>query len=141
MAKGSRYVYLVVSWLFVAGVVTQVFLAGMVVVAARMGWDNHRGLGHTLALPLIIMLVTMYLGRVPGDMKRLNWLLFGVYVLQADILIFLRLTAPVLAAFHPVMALADFALGLTLARRALPLIRQVPATAGLRPELERSANT
>jgi hypothetical protein len=77
--------------------VTQVFLAGMVVVAARMGWDNHIGLGHSLAGPLLFMLVTMYLGRLPGSMKRLTWLLFGVYVLQADVLIFLRVQAPVLS--------------------------------------------
>ena len=115
MVKVSRYIYAAAAWLFVIGVAVQVFLAGMVVVAARLGWDAHRGLGHALAAPLLIMLVTMYLGRMPGSIKRLTWLLFGAYVLQSDILIFLRATAPVLAAVHPVVALVDFALGVTLA--------------------------
>lgn len=118
MRRISRLLYLLFSWLFVAGVIVQVFLAGMVVVAAQMGWNNHASLGHSLGLPLLLMLLTAYLGRLPASMKRLTWLLFGVYVLQADVLIFLRDSAPVLSAFHPVLALADFALGLTLAWRA-----------------------
>ncbi len=69
------------------------------------------------------MLVSQYTGRLPGPFKRLTWLLFGAYVLQADILIFMRASAPVLAALHPVLALVDFALGLTVARRALRLVR------------------
>ena len=107
--KVSRTLYMLFAWLFVAGVMTQVFFAGMTVVAGRWPWTNHAGLGHFLGLPLLIMLVTMYAGKLPGRMKRLTWLLFLVYVLQADVLIFLRVSAPVLAAFHPVLALVDFA--------------------------------
>ncbi len=135
MIRISRFVYLGSGWLFVAGVVAQVFLAGMVVVAASMGWDAHAGLGHTLSMPLLLMLVSMYLGRMPGRVKRLTWLLFGVYILQADILIFMRLSVPVAAAFHPVMALVDFALGLNLARRARPLTQQVQAPVPVQAEL------
>ena len=136
MIRISRYIYLVISWLFVLGVVAQVFLVGMIVVAVKMGWDPHIGLGHTLAAPLLLMLITMYLGRLPVSMKRLTWLLFGVYVLQADVIIFLRGQAPVLSAFHPVLALVDFFLGLTLARRALPLARQSRVPSGIPAKLE-----
>jgi len=127
MVKIARYIYWGAAWLFLVGIVVQVFLAGMVVVAVRMSWDPHVGLGHTLAGPLLFMLITMYLGRMPGSLKRLTWLLFGVYVLQADVVIFLRGQAPVISALHPVFALADFALVLALARRAWPLARQVQA--------------
>src|SRR5512142_12904 len=102
MEKIARYTYLVAAWLFVVGVAVQVFLAGMVVVAVRMGWTNHVSFGHMLAAPLLVMLVSLYLGRMPNRMKRLNWLLFLVYVLQADVIIFLRSQAPVVSAFHPV---------------------------------------
>ena len=121
--KASRIVYMIFSWLFMVGVLVQVFFAGMTVVAGQMGWDNHIGLGHTLALPLLVMLVTAYLGKLPGRMKRLTWLLFAVYILQADVLIFMRASVPVLAAVHPVLALVDFALGLSLARKATLLVR------------------
>lgn len=125
MVKIARYAYLTFSWLFVTGVVVQVFLAGMVVVARKFGWTYHIGLGHMLGIPLLFMLVGMYLGRMPGTVKNLTWAQFGVFLLQAEVLIFLRVQAPVLSAFHPVLALVDFALGLTLARRAWKLIRQV----------------
>lgn len=141
MKKVFRTVYLVVSWLFVVGVLVQVFLAGMVVVAVKMGWDNHITLGHSLAGPLLLMLVSMYLARLPGSMKRLTWILFGVYVLQADVLIFMRFTVPVLSAFHPVMALLDFALGFSLARQAWALVRQQSSPVSVPSGLETSAHS
>jgi hypothetical protein len=136
MEKITRYVYLAAAWLFLAGVAAQVFLAGMVVVAARMGWSNHISLGHFLAAPLLVMLISQYPGHLPRQMKWLTWLLFGVYVLQADVLIFLRSDAPLISAFHPVLALVDFALGLALARRAWPLARQAPVPANAQPDLQ-----
>jgi hypothetical protein len=134
--KVSRTLYTLFAWVFVIGVVTQVFFAGMAVVAVRWRWTNHVNLGHMLAAPLLVMLVTMYLGKLPGRMKRLTWLLFGVYILQADVLIFLRASAPVLSAFHPVLALVDFALGLVLARQATAIVRtgETSAAPQLQPE-------
>ena len=130
MNKIARTTYLIAACLFVAGVLTQVFLAGMVVVARQIGWSNHVSLGHILAAPLLVMLISQYLGRLPGPTKRITWILFGVYVLQADVLIFLRVQAPLASAFHPVLALVDFALGLVLARQAWSLARQPSTTAG-----------
>jgi len=121
--KASRRIYLMFAWLFVVGVVVQVFFAGMAVVAGRWPWANHVTLGHLLAAPLLAMLIAMYVGKLPGRLKRLTWLLFAVYVLQADVLIFMRASAPVLSALHPVSALVDFALGLALARQATAIVR------------------
>lgn len=134
--RASRIAYLIFAWLFVIGVLMQVFFAGMVVVAGRMNWENHKGLGHTLAAPLLLMLITAYIGKLPGQMKRLNWLLFAAYILQADVLIFLRGSAPVLSAFHPVLALVDFALGITLAVQAIALVRknESPGRRSLQPD-------
>jgi hypothetical protein len=136
MVKVARYIYLAFTWLFLVGVVVQVFLAGMVVVAVRLGWDPHIGLGHSLGGPLILMLISMYLGRMP--VKRLTWLLFGVYVLQADVVIFLRAQAPVVSALHPVLALFDFALAVALARQAWPLAHAVPQRSTQRPDVQPS---
>ncbi len=136
MEKISRYAYLFAAWLFLLGVSVQVFLAGMVVVALQMGWNNHISLGHFLAAPLLLMLISQYPGRLPGRVKRLTWLLFVVYALQADVIIFLRFQAPVVSALHPVLALVDFALGLALARAAWSLARQAQEPARPLPELE-----
>ena len=72
MAKISRIIYLIASSLFLIGVALQVFLAGMVVVAMQMGWSNRRDLGHSLVLPLPVMLITAYLGKLPRGMKWLT---------------------------------------------------------------------
>lgn len=122
MRKVGRAIYTVFAWLFVVGVLVQVFLAGLVVVARRASWENHIGLGHLLGLPLVIMLIFMYLGGMPRRLKWLTWGLFAVYFIQADIVIFLRDSVPYLSAIHPVLALIDFALGWTLARRAVGLL-------------------
>ena len=124
MTNISRIIYLAASSLFLIGVALQVFLAGMVVVALEMGWSNHRDLGHTLALPLLVMLITAYLGRLPRSMKWLTWLLFGVYIIQADVIIFMRASLPIVSAFHPVLALADCVLAVILVYQAWVLVRE-----------------
>lgn len=124
MAKVSRIIYLAASSLFLLGVALQVFLAGMVVVALQIGWSNHRDLGHTLALPLLVMLITAYLGRLPRSMKWLTWLLFAVYLIQADVIINMRVSLPVVSAFHPVLALADCVLAVILVYQAWVLVRE-----------------
>lgn len=131
MRRIGRTAYAIFSWLFVAGVLVQVFLAGLVVVARRATWENHIGLGHALGLPLLIMLISMYVGRLPRRVKRMSWILFAVYVFQADVVIFLRDSMPFASALHPVLALVDFALGWSLARRAWTLLK-TPADSSLR---------
>jgi hypothetical protein len=123
MKKISQYVYLVFAALFLVGVAAQVFLAGMVVVALKMGWSNHIALGHGLGFPLLIMLITVYLGGFPRRMKWLTWLQFLVYIVQADVIIFMRQSLPVVSAFHPVLALVDFALASYLAYQAWKVIK------------------
>jgi len=124
MVKVSRGVYLAASSLFLIGVTLQVFLAGMVVVALQMGWSNHRDLGHSLALPLVVMLISAYLGHLPRQMKWLTWGLFLVYIIQADVLIFMRTSLPVASAFHPVLALVDCVLAVILVYQAWGLVRE-----------------
>ena len=116
MAKFSNTLFRICNWLFVIGVVAQIFLAGMVVVARQTGWETHTELGHTIGLFLILMLITMYTGKAGSEVKRTTWILFFVYVLQADLLIFMRESLPLASAFHPVLALIDFWLAVKLLR-------------------------
>jgi hypothetical protein len=60
-----RMINLLFTGLFLLGIIFQVYLAGMVVVAGQMSWENHKGLGHSLVMPLLFMLAAAYLGRVP----------------------------------------------------------------------------
>jgi hypothetical protein len=49
-------------------------------------------------------------------------------VLQADVVIFLRSSAPLISAVHPVLALFDFALAITLVREAWSLVKESSST-------------
>jgi hypothetical protein len=124
MKRAAVVAYALASSLFVLGVLAQVFLAGLVVVSRVASWESHIGLGHGLGLALLVMLLCAYLGRMPARTKRLTWLLFAVYFIQADVLIFLRQSVPYAAALHPVLALIDFVLGWHLTRQGLKLLQQ-----------------
>ena len=121
--KAFRVVYAILSWLFVASVLLQVFLAGMVVVARQISWDYHRVFGVLIWLSLILLIVAAYLAGLPRRMKGLTWLLFGVLTVQILFLV-TRGSIPALSALHPVMALVDFVLGLYLARMATKVMNE-----------------
>lgn len=140
MQKLFRWSFLASAWLFIAGVVTQVLLVGLVLIAGRAGFEAHRGLGYSLLFPLLLMLVSAYGGRVSGQLKRMSWWLFAAYMVQVNVLMPLREVAPALAAFHPVMALVDIVLGVAIVRAAgtlapwsAPVIAQTHARSAMAP--------
>ena len=123
ISKFFRWTYAVSAALFFVGVLVQVFLAGLVVVSRLGGWSNHRDLGHGLGIFLLIMILAMFPARLPGRMRWLTGLLFVVYVVQADVVIFMRESVPYAAALHPVLALFDFLLGQHLLRESIRQVR------------------
>lgn len=117
MNNSTNLLFRVLVVLFLVTVLAQVFLAGLATVPrpAQYGWQLHSALGHGLAVLLIPMLIVTYLGKAASQVKLLTWVLFLVWVIQVyALIIFLRETAPFLAALHPVLALVDFGLGLRL---------------------------
>jgi uncharacterized protein DUF6220 len=122
----SRYAYTAVAWLFVIGILTQVFLVGLSLLGRQPSWQIHIGLGHTLGILALLLVILAYVGALPYPFKRLTWLTFALYVLLADIVIFMRDSIPVVAALHPVLAITLFAFTTNLALRALRLVRAQP---------------
>jgi len=119
MSKNANLFFRILTWLLIAGVVIQVLLAGLTVVVGGFDWETHVTLGHILALPLVLMLITMYVAKADKQIKNTTWILFITYVLQADVLImrFVREGGPplsYLSALHPVLALIDFWLAMRL---------------------------
>ena len=121
--KVFHWVYAVSAGLFVAGVLVQVFFAGMVVVSRLSGWSNHIELGHGLGIFILLMLVSMFPAGLSARMRRLTGLLFLVYFIQADVVIYMRSSVPYAAALHPVLALFDFLIGQHLFREAVRGLR------------------
>ena len=122
--KLSRYAYAAAAWLFVIGILTQVFLVGLSLLGRQPSWQTHIGLGHSLSIVVLLMIVFAYTGRLPRPMKPFTWLALAIYVLLADIVIFMRGPAPLVAALHPVLAVVLFGIVGFLAVRAWQLVRE-----------------
>lgn len=129
--KLSHYAYAAVAWLFVAGILTQVFLIGLSLLGGRPSWQTHIGLGHGLAIAPLLMVVLAYAGRLPRPMKPFTWLVLAIYVLLADVVTFMRGSAPIIAALHPVLAVLLFGLAGFLAIRAWRLVREAAVPSAL----------
>ena len=121
----SRYAYATVAWLFALGILTQVFLIGLSLLGGQPSWQAHIGLGHSLSILALLMVILAYTGRLPRPMKPFTWLNFAIYILLADVVIFMRQSVPLVAAFHPVLAVLLFAVNGFLAVRAWQLVREV----------------
>ena len=96
----TRSAYVVVLWLFVAGVVTQFLLAGLALFDSGLIWDTHIGVGFTIGYLLILNVIPGLLGRMPRAVWGRLGLLFLLYVIQT-ILPSLRHSVPWIAALNP----------------------------------------
>ena len=125
----SRYIYLGLAWLFVIGILAQVYFVGMTLFARYGMLPVHVGVGHMLGILVLLMVILMYVGKLPRPTKIKVWVMFGVYILQAEVFAGIRRTMPIPAAFHPVLALVIFWLAMTLALEARAFIREQTAPA------------
>jgi len=133
-----RRAHLIVAWAFVAGVVVQVFLAGLAVFDDASAFQVHVSWGYTLEILPIILLVLAVVGRLGRRQGIYAAALFGMFMLQS-ILVALRGDLPMIAALHPVNGFAILLVGIAMAREAwtardaatagLPIQEPSPATA------------
>jgi Zn-dependent protease with chaperone function len=129
MVSGARYVFLAMVWIYVAGILFQVFLAGIGLFGAAKDFEPHAGLGWILHLVPVLLLIAAAVARVGS---RLLWWTATLLVVQfvQPILATLRNDQPVAAAFHPVLALVIFWLAVTIGVKAWQLVREpAPAVA------------
>jgi len=122
MISAARWLYLGLVWLYVVGIVVQVLLAGAALFGTGTSFEPHRSLGYILHLVPILLLIVGALSRVGRRVLLRNLALAVVQFIQ-PLLPMLQGNAPWVAALHPVLALAVFWLGLTLANEAFRLVR------------------
>jgi mercuric ion transport protein len=119
--NGPRLVFAVAAWLFVAGIVIQVFLAGAGLFKLT-DFTPHGYLGWYLPLVPVVLLILAAVARVDRRTMLLTAVLLLLTMIQ-PMLAAERKAYPVLAAFHPVNALLVFWLAWTVSRRGTDLIR------------------
>ena len=126
----GRRLFLVVSWLFVVGLIAQVYLAGMGVFGGDFA--NHRNVGYGVGLLPIVMFVVGLIGRVGRLDLGLTALLFVQGILQT-VFILQRESSPSIAALHPVNGVLMLIIGIYLAYDAWRLLRAGAAEPATEP--------
>jgi len=125
-----RIVFAAAAWLYLAGIVIQVFLAGAGLFEMT-DWTNHTNLGWGLGSAPILLLLLTFPARLDRRTVWLTLALTVLGVLQPE-LAAARRELPVVAALHPVNALFVFWLAWVVARRSADHLRLVrpPEAAG-----------
>ncbi|MBA2634742.1 MAG: hypothetical protein H0U86_17390 [Chloroflexi bacterium] len=113
----ARPIHIVVAWLFVAGLLVQVFLAGMGVFSGPSSFIAHRDTGYLLTLVPVILLVTALVGRFGRWQAIAAAAMVGQFILQS-ILVLQRDSVPAIAALHPVNGFLILLIAVWLARDA-----------------------
>jgi hypothetical protein len=117
MRSIARSAHLAVAWLLVAGLVVQVFLAGLGVFRGSASFDTHRDFGFLLELLPIVLLILGLIARLGRRPAFLAAGIFGLFLLQS-VFVGLRADAPEVAALHPVNGFLITLLAIVLARDA-----------------------
>jgi hypothetical protein len=117
MRSTWRTIYAALAWLFVAGLVVQVFLAGRGVFESPVEFETHRTWGFLLELFPIVLLIV---GLVAGVGRRLAVfaiVAFVLFILQS-VFVALRESSPIVAALHPVNGFLILLIAIEMAREA-----------------------
>lgn len=112
-----RRAHLVVAWAFVAGVVIQVFLAGLGVFDSPERFAVHATWGYTLEVLPIVLLILAVAGRLGRRQVIYPIVIFAMFMLQS-IFVALRTDMPMVAALHPVNGFGILLVGILMAREA-----------------------
>ena len=134
MVAGARWVYLALVWIYLVGILGQVFLAGIALFSADPSFEAHRNLGYLLHLVPVLLLIVAAAARVGRTTILWNVALLVVQGVQ-PLLPSVRNNLPWAAALHPVLALVIFWLALAIGLRAWRLVREPmeAATAASQP--------
>lgn len=116
-----RHAFAVAAWLFVLGVVIQVFLAGAAIFEVT-DFIPHGYLGWLLPLVPVLLLALALMARAGRRTALMSIALVVVTAIQPE-LAAARDRDPLLAAFHPANALLIFWLAWTVARRSTEMLR------------------
>jgi hypothetical protein len=127
----ARGAFAIASWIFLAGVLVQVFLAGAGLFKLT-DFTMHAGFGWLLSAGPILLLVLALLARLDRRTTLLTVALLVVAIIQPE-LAAARHDYPVLAALHPVNALLLFWLAWVVASGSVGMVRR-----GDRPLNDRS---
>lgn len=128
MRSTARTVHLIAAWLLVAGLVVQVFLAGLGVFSSSTNFATHRDVGFMLSAVPIVLLVAGVLGGLGRGPAVLAVAVFVLFMLQS-VFVAMRTSNPAIAALHPVNGFLILLITLIIARESWAARAATTATA------------
>ena len=129
MRSIARTIHLIVACLFVVALFVQVFLAGLGVFSTTAGFTTHVGVGYSLSLLPIVLVVAGLFGGLGRRLALLAVLEFFLFLLQS-VFVAMRTSAPEVAALHPVNGFVMLLIAILMARESWAARAPEPATAG-----------
>jgi hypothetical protein len=117
MRTAARAIFRGASWLLVAGLVVQVFLAGLGVFESPDRFDVHRDFGYTLEVLPVVMAIAGAAGGVGRRSIGVTALILGLFLVQS-LLVAIRADAPMIAALHPLNGFLILLLSIVVARQS-----------------------
>ncbi len=115
MRSAARFIHVILSLLLAAGLVVQVFLAGLGVFESAARFTIHRDFGYTLSLLPLLLIIAGVIGGM-GRRAALLALVAGLLFVLQSVFVGLRATAPIVAALHPVNGFLILLIALVIAR-------------------------
>jgi hypothetical protein len=91
------------AWFFAAGVVIQIFLAGLALFDTAERWSDHSSFGMMIGIFLLPLLVLVLLGRAGRQIVGMTVVLLVLFMAQVSLP---TVDAGWVAAFHPLVAFA-----------------------------------
>ena len=104
------------AWVVLVGLFLQFYLVGLALFGVT-SFEFHRALGYSLAVPIFLLLVLALGGGLGRRLVALAVLLVVLTIVQAT-LPSLRSSVPLVAALHPLNALALMGLSAAIVRQS-----------------------
>lgn len=120
ITQALRIAVVAVAWLFTAGAVVQVFLAGLSVFDSASYWSDHVDFGRVLGFLAYALPILALAGRIGWRLGIQALVVALLYILQSALAF---LDNGMLAAFHAVNALLLIGAAGILGGTALALVR------------------
>jgi len=123
----SRLAVVALAWLFAAGVVVQIFLAGLSLFESASRWDDHAAFGRSLGLIPIPLILVALIGRLPVRLTVMTAVLLVLYGVQYALA---NIDEGYVAALHPVNAFVLFGLSVQIGSQTRDLLNRPAAGQG-----------
>jgi hypothetical protein len=117
-SAAALHVYKWMGWIFAAGIVVQVFLAGLALFHDPDTWAAHASLPRFFAFLPLLMLILAIAARLPAEFRGKSLRMFIMVILMFLTAIVTPKISGILAALHPIIALEMFRIAVLTAHKA-----------------------